>query len=82
MVYDPNRDMRPGELFHCYMRGWRHGASTTGMDPKFTEHENPDFVREYNDGYKAGYLACKETQKAAAERLGYEPSILRIQEGE
>lgn len=79
MVYDPDRDMRPAELFHCYMRGWKHGAVGTAMDPKFTGHEDGEFAAEYSAGYEDGYLLRKQTQTSAADRLGYKPSILRVQ---
>lgn len=80
MVYDPNEDRRPAELFQCYMRGWRHGAAGTAMDPKFTEHPDEGFVAEYNAGYLAGYELRKQAQAETAERLGYKPSVLRVQE--
>jgi hypothetical protein len=81
MVYDPNENRRPAELFQCYMRGWRHGSGGGAMDPKFTEHGDEDFVAEYSAGYLAGYELRKKTQTETAERLGYKPSILRIQDG-
>jgi len=80
MVYDPNENRRPSELFHCYMRGWEHGSRCMGMDPKFTEHADEEFVNEYNAGYEAGYLLRKKTQTETAARLGYKPSVLRIQD--
>ena len=80
MVYDPNEDRRPAELFQCHMRGWQHGAVGTAMDPKFTEHEDSQFSAEYNSGYRVGYELRKKTQTETAKRLGYTPSVLRIQD--
>ena len=80
MVYDPDEDRRPGELFQCYMRGWRHGAVGTAMDPTFTDHADMGFVAEYTAGYLSGYEIRKMTQAGAAQRLGYTPSVLRIQD--
>jgi hypothetical protein len=79
MVYDPNRDTRPAELFQCHMRGWKHGAGGSAMDSKFTGHADEEFAAEYNAGYLAGYELRKKTQIETAERLGYTPSVLRIQ---
>ena len=79
MVYDPSEDRRPAELFQCYMRGWRHGAVATAMDPKLTGHVDEGFVVEYQAGYLAGYELRKKAQAETAERLGYAPSILRTQ---
>lgn len=80
MVYDPNENRRPGELFQCYMRGWKHGVVGTARDPKFTAHEDPEIAAEYEAGYLAGYQLRKKTQTETAERLGYKPSILRVQD--
>lgn len=78
MSYDPNEDRRPAELFHSYMRGWKHGASVTAQAREFSEHEDQGIREEYLRGYSDGYRDRKETQEVNAARLGYTPKIVRI----
>jgi hypothetical protein len=80
MSYDPNENRRPGELFQCYMRGWKHGAAHSAIDDKFTKHKDNGFVAEYEAGYTAGYLDRQKVQTEAAERLGYKPRVIRTVE--
>jgi len=81
-MFDPNEDHRPFELFHCYRRGWKAGATTGHRDPKHTEHEDPEFVAEYERGYKEGRETNSDAMKAAAERIGYTPNVLRLAGGQ
>lgn len=76
-------EARPGELFMSYMRGWFAGAGRKAIDPKFSEHKTrPDIKAEYERGYRDGQAAGRAASAAASERIGYTPSVLRIQEGE
>jgi len=66
------------ELFQSYFRGWCDGASCHSMDKKFIEHPTrPDLKAEYENGYVDGNKARKQAMSIAAERLNYEPKILR-----
>jgi hypothetical protein len=78
MSYDPNEDRRPSELFHSYMRGWKHGTAFTGQAREFSENEDEGIREEYLRGYGDGYQDRKDRQKANAERLGYTPKVVRV----
>jgi hypothetical protein len=66
------------ELFQSYMRGWKDGCSARAQRRDFTEHPTrPDLCTEYKRGYDDGYRDRVERQRAAAERLGYRPTVLR-----
>jgi hypothetical protein len=78
-------EVRPGELFMSYMLGWFAGAGRKAIDPKFAEHKTrPDIKTEYERGYGEGQAAGRAASAAASARLGYTPTVLRIQgdEGE
>ena|ERR1700689_4199290 len=65
------------ELFHSYMRGWRAGAGRKPKDPRYKGH--PTLEGIYEEGYLAGVNAAAYEEHAAAKRLNYSPSILRIE---
>lgn len=80
MVRDQTKDKTPAELFHSYMRGWRHGASTMAMDKKFIEHDRADIKAEYEKGYKDGYLVVRLVRRKNATRLGAQLSKVFVQD--
>lgn len=66
-----------------YMRGWFAGAGRKAIDPKFAEHKTrPDIKAEYERGYSEGQAAGRAASAAASARLGYTPSVLRVQGSE
>lgn len=71
------REPTPFETFHSYMRGWYAGAGHKGKDPRY--HNHPTLEGVYNEGYEAGKQAGIQAGAEAAKRLGYTPSILRIE---
>ena len=70
--------MKPRELYMTYMRGWRHGAGTSALDPRFTEHTNVDVRNHYARGYGDGREACSVAGERASKMTGYKPSVLRL----
>lgn len=68
--------------FHSFMKGWRAGAGSKAMDPKFTEHDNKLIVDAYNAGYKRGRVDMNIAAQSAAEAYGYTISYLRLMDGE
>lgn len=75
--------MSERESFHSYMRGWRAGAGIKPLDPRFTEHKTrPDLKAEYERGYEDGQGAGRAAADAAAVRIGYAPTVLRLAESE
>lgn len=60
-----------------YMNGWRDGAGAKALDPKFTSHQDAHIVATYTAGYNEGYKARVEAATAAAERYGYQPTVIR-----
>lgn len=75
------RDPTPRELFYTYRRGWTDGAAVRAQDSKVVGHLKPAFREEYTCGYRDGRAALNAAMEAAAKSCGYEPSILRVQEG-
>jgi hypothetical protein len=61
------------EKFMLFMRGWKDGAGCHAI-------RHPD-IQEYERGYQTGYGARAFAADAAAKRLRYKPSILRLAEG-
>ena len=86
----PGEDPTPFESLQMYERGWTDGAGGRAMDPNRHKTKTkaaqaatlrPELVRFYDTGYTDGVNVRKKSLKEAADALGYEPTILRVQEG-
>lgn len=64
----------PRERYMLYVRGFRDGAYTTAM----RHQDEPDYTEGYSDGITARHAALDEFCK----RIGYVPTVLRLQDGE
>lgn len=69
------RPWNKGERFHLFMRGWKDGAGGHVIRPDHTD------IQEYERGYQTGYGARAFAAEAAAKRLRYKQSILRLSKG-
>ena len=74
---EPQRGPRPGDKYLQYIFGWHAGAGRKGIDPKRAEHADLAFAAIYMEGWHAGQAASRAAAKAASERFGYHPSIIR-----
>lgn len=72
--------MKPADLYHVFMKGFKVGASFGALDPKCSEHESEEIRVAYADGWKVGRDARRASSELATRRTGYRPGILRIQE--
>jgi len=72
-----DREPTSFELFHSYMRGWRAGAGRKPKDSRYKGH--PTLQDIYEKGFIAGINSAVQEEQAAAKRLNYSPSILRIE---
>ncbi len=71
------------ELYMSYMRGWRDGACSKAMNPKFTEHKTrPDLKEVYEEAYQHGRLARGRAFTYASDRFDYVPNVLRSDQQE
>ena len=66
-----------GDLYHSYMRGWRHGATGRARDPRFLEHKDSRIRGAYQDGEHDGQIAARQANAHAQKTFDYKPSILR-----
>lgn len=72
------QEIDAGNQFHSFMQGWRHGASSKAMDPKFTEHSNQLIKAAYEAGYGRARTDINLVAQSAAEAYGYTISYLRL----
>lgn len=72
--------VRAGNQWNSYVRGWQHGAAVKPLDPKFTGHANDEIAAAYRRGYSAGRDARNIASQDAATIYGYTPSVLRLAE--
>ena len=63
--------------FRSFVQGWKDGASSKAMQPKFTTHDNKLIVAAYNAGYARGRQDLNIAAQSAAEAYGYTISYLR-----
>jgi len=68
--------------FRSFIQGWKDGASSKAMQPKFTEHTNKLIVAAYNAGYGRGRQDLNAVAQTAAEAYGYTISVLRLMDGD
>lgn len=81
-MIDPNVTLetrQKNELFQCFRRGFKHGASANAQDRRFLEHARPEVISAYQRGYERGRSASYIAAADECERLQYDPqmSILR-----
>lgn len=67
------RELSPFDQYMLYARGWRDGGACTAM-----RHSE---IEVYCRGYEDGRKARNEAITAFCKEIGYEPQILRVQEG-
>ena len=72
--------VRAGELWDTFMRGWTHGAGMRPLDPKFTQHTRIEICEAYAKGYEDGRASRNSAAQTAAQRFGYTPTVLRLQD--
>ena len=70
------------ERFYSELRGYQDGASIRSMRPSFADHDDPQIGKSYQRGYKEGQKDRRAFCERAAKRTGYQPSILRVQDGD
>lgn len=70
--------VRAGNLWNSYVRGWAHGAAVKALDPKFTGHANDEIAAAYKRGYSEGRDARNVAAMNAAASYGYTPSVVRL----
>jgi len=70
--------MKPGQLFHSYMRGWHAGAGCK----QITQEATPEQRAEYDRGWRDGRTAAREAGKGAGERLGYKQAEIAVMQGQ
>lgn len=72
-------DQRKAELLACFRMGYKHGAASSAMAIRFTEHARADIASAYTRGYQRGRDDATLAAASEAERLGYDArmSILR-----
>lgn len=66
------REWTVSEQYQLYRRGFKHGASLKSI------HKEYIGIEAYNKGYSDGSFSIKEACQKYANSIGYEPSILRI----
>ena len=64
--------------FRSFVQGWKDGASSKAMQPKFIEHDNKLIVAAYNAGYARGRQDLNIAAQSAAEAYDYTISVLRL----
>ena len=70
-----------GNRYGAYRAGWLDGSSVRMMKEVFTKNSDQGIVDEYNAGYTDGRDARNGALNAAAKRIGFTPSVLRISRG-
>ena len=68
--------------FHSFIMGWKDGASSRAMDPKFTGHDNKLIVAAYDAGYGRARKDINAVAEEAAKTYGYTISYLRLMDGD
>jgi hypothetical protein len=67
------KELSPRERFMLYSRGWMDGGSCHAM-------KHPE-VEEYSRGYTDGSKSRNEAILSYCKEIGYNPQILRVQDG-
>lgn len=70
---------RKSELLACFRMGYKHGAASSAMATRFTEHARAGIASAYTRGYQRGRDDATLAAASEAERLGYDArmSVLR-----
>ena len=75
MSYDPNADVAASERFQSYRRGFRDRMLAREAYVRHTTR--PDLTAAYLAGYEEAAPIYNAAMKAARERYGYVPSMIR-----
>ena len=68
--------------YRSFLSGWRDGAASKPLDPKFMGHTNALIRGAYEDGYSYGRKALNDASEKASQVYGFKPNILRLADAE